>query len=517
MSIVEKFVQQMESGTLDGGSEYSLRNEMAQQKVQFKRINKISRDLKKLSKVISPMELALPFNPATGQADEEYNESRKYRPIMSATTLALALKTLAGKNEALYEALLLRSGQKEWDVSDPNTFTPQDWKIFRPYRVPRKFTLHVIGIKDSRITGQDYTREYTISVKRDKLGQIEGEVPLILQANRFYSQIRHKEVTDLKEAHEMAKNGKSYEEYKHLLNENREMYKSVNLATIKEDDFKELRSKIYQDTPVTDDYPVNYLIGYEFELDGEMNFRDASRIPDYTVDDLDKHLRLIKVSQEIDDTLEKFVSGSLKGTDRNFDYQEFDMECPSEVKGTPQQKDMLIAKGTRYNNPVKRLDSMPFFDKFYELYRQHQDASSELESRFMISSYVRTYSDEIERQVMDVIALNNELENKFLTQDIMKYNAEFLTKVYGQAADMLLTEAEIGLSDLSEDKIDINEAQNVSKQENIAAILNADSPTEEEEEETSPDETGKVEQESQATSMGTGAPSLSIDTASLDD
>ena len=134
---MSEILEKMEKVGSDGSSQLQMRSEDLQHKQMVRRLPLLKNGVKKKSELLLEVELALPFNPETGEADEKFNAKRKYRPPFSATTMALALKEMAGSNEALKNTLMKRAGVSEWDVSDPETFTKADWTVFAKYRVPR--------------------------------------------------------------------------------------------------------------------------------------------------------------------------------------------------------------------------------------------------------------------------------------------------------------------------------------------------------------------------------------------
>lgn len=502
MSITfEEFVTQLESGEIKGGSEFQLRNEEAQEKSVHKRIPFVQRELKKVSKFAVPVELAFPFNPMTGKADEKYNESSKFRPVMSAEQLALNMKGLAAKNEALRTTLMKRAGAEDWNLDDLTTLTAEDKKIFRNYRVARKFTLPVINIKDSRITGNDYGKDYTLSVKRDKLNQIEGEVPVPLQIYFLFSALRHREASAFKTAEEAAKAGKPYD-----WTPSRDFLENIDLVNIKEEDAKKLRGKIYQDIPCSDDNPVNYLIVYELPVGSDMDLSDKPQ----SIEDMEKTMRIVKITDKVDKAIDRYLSGTLKLKDVDFNYLEIDMECPTETK-TNQPK-MEIPKETAYNAPVVRISETAYGPKFNELVKEHQAGLEDIEARFMVSCFVKPYTSEIERQLLDAVEEIDVLESPFMTEEILLQNSKILKSIYGSKADAKLAEADIGISDYSQDKTDVEAAKNEAKAATIEQIMEADT-TEEQQEEALKEENGE---ESQAP-VGTGASATpEIELGSLD-
>ena len=164
----------MEKAGQKGGSELNMRSEDLQKKKRAPRIKMLKKELKKKAKELIVLEIALPFNPATGEEDEMFNPSHKFRPPVSATSAALIIKKYANESAATKERLMKRAGITEWDTSDPDTFTEQDAEVLKKYRVPRLFTINVVSVKIPAIT-KDRSRDYAIKVNRDpNTGDIVG-------------------------------------------------------------------------------------------------------------------------------------------------------------------------------------------------------------------------------------------------------------------------------------------------------------------------------------------------------
>src|SRR5690606_32484897 len=128
MSFFDDLISKLKSGQLATVSALKLRSESAQQKIKLKRIEKLKREEKKRSKLLFALEIAVPFNPFTGEEDDQYNVDNKYRPLMSATTSAILLKKLAAGNEKVKQSFMDRAGVETWDLSAPEVLTEEDKK-----------------------------------------------------------------------------------------------------------------------------------------------------------------------------------------------------------------------------------------------------------------------------------------------------------------------------------------------------------------------------------------------------
>lgn len=460
-ALVTELLARINSGDLKGESEFKIRDENARTKTKVRKVPRIARELKKVSKLFFPAELAFPFNPLTGKADENFNNDLKYRPVKSVTTMTKVMKTLAEQTPALKETLMSRVGISEWDTSNSDVLTALDDQVMRPYRTTRQFTLRVVKITSKAVTGQDFGQEYVIQIERDKLGRVVGTLPVILKMNKLFRDLRQTEVDDWVNAERAAKQGQAY-----TIKSIRKELKGLDLKDINEKDFKEARSKIYQDNPTSDDYPVNYAFVYEFELTSDLEFDQRKQLPKFSVDDLDGTMRLVKLSSEITEALEKFKNGPFKNNDIYRDFFELDMECPESVDGDPK---MDIPRKTRYTNPVRKLsdpDFAEFKDHLIGLVTNHQDSDEEIESRFMVSAYVKDLTPDIEQMMIEVVQAAKLLESPYLSKDVIKYNSDTLSMIYGQAADELkvLLDMDLTPANVSDAPLDQDAAAAASRE-----------------------------------------------------
>ena len=121
-------IEKMQDASI-GASKLSMRSENAQKVHRTHRFPRLRRELKKKSKLLVFAELALPFNPESGEEDDTYNSDTKFRPTFSATTTALMLKAKADTDDVLKNALMRRAGKTEWDTSSEE-FTKDKKSIF---------------------------------------------------------------------------------------------------------------------------------------------------------------------------------------------------------------------------------------------------------------------------------------------------------------------------------------------------------------------------------------------------
>ena len=228
----QELIQRMSEAGQKGGSELNMRSEELQTKQRVARIPSLKKKLKKKSKLLLVLDLAIPFNPETGEVDELFNPSHKFRPAVSATSAALMVKLYASKCKKTKEVLMKQAGVTSWDTSDTDTFTDEDRTIFSKYRVPRLFSMNVVTVNIPAIT-KDFSRDYAIKVDRDsKTGELVGEPPIALKINKLF-------------------NNKIYEQIQHL-----EDQCASGELSLTDEQKKTRKRDIYSTNPVSDDHPV---------------------------------------------------------------------------------------------------------------------------------------------------------------------------------------------------------------------------------------------------------------------
>jgi hypothetical protein len=477
---IQELAQQIKDGTISSQSEYKIRSETAQNKIKVKRIDKLQKEIKKRSKLFIPVEIAVPFNVFTGEEDETFNKENKYRPALSATSSALALKFLADENPKVKEVLMKKANVPEWDttpalvnvpVSEENpegtieTLNETDLKIFRLYRFPRIFTLPVVTIKDSRITGRDYGRDYIIKVDRDKdTGRVVGEMPIVLKANQVFNQMAYEEYEHIKLCIESAKKGTPY-----TLKSTLQSLKQYDFATIIEKDEKKIFGAVYDQIPFSSDRPSNNMVIYEIPLSMELKFEDAGMFETLTPEELFKMQRVTAKNKELSIAINKFLDGTYSGSDKHYDFWELDMVCPMTVDD-PTNK-MLIGQETRYESPQNRLRDENFSPLVESLVRKALDQTAELEKQFMFSVNLQQCDESVENKIVELMSRMPLLEATFMTDKVLKSNAEFISSVYGEAGDEKLASVEAGFEKIEEGVLDSTKAHIQAKEYDFNAMM----------------------------------------------
>lgn len=443
---MSEILEKMEKVGSDGSSQLQMRSEDLQHKQMVRRLPLLKNGVKKKSELLLEVELALPFNPETGEADEKFNAKRKYRPPFSATTMALALKEMAGSNEALKNTLMKRAGVSEWDVSEPETFTKADWVVFAKYRVPRVFTVIVTHVQiEAAGTGQ-FGRDYAVSVKRNEDGDVVGEMPGFLVANKFFRDRNYEELN-------------AYNE-------------SIANGTCKDDDKKqkEVRGSIMGKAPVSDDKPANYVRLFEFPTDMEYVIANNVDLAGISAESIRDFEVLSRYKKGIRQAAEKYQDGSWKKFDKFFDFWTIEMSGPAEGDDSTTAGKAKIGLDTTFEKPTVPLNDEESYDSgektkaLVEALREYIDSDPNLEKKIRTSMRIPVYDEEVEDMIYRSLGTVIDVErDEYITNKVITNNKDFILRVFKEAGEEMLEEIEAGLSERKEGNLDSEEAKKEAK------------------------------------------------------
>lgn len=440
---LSEFLQELAENGKDGASAYNLRNEDAQQKARVASIPKLKKEKKKKSKLLVVMELAIPFNPTTGKADDMYNPGRKFRPQLSATTVALMLKKEAANNEDVKNAFMTKAGVDNWDLSNVDVLTADDEAIFKKYRVPSVYSFPIVHVDVPLMTG-DYGRDYIINVQRDALtNQVIGEKPLAIKANEFFRDI-------------------AYEEYKKFQDDI-----ASGRLDLTDKQKKDKSREIWGNLPVSDDHPVNYLVAVEVPLDTK--YKLTTTYGELQSDDFKKMLVQTRRTKALDDSIQKYVSGDWERYDKHFDFVEIDMVCPAEGE-TP----MEIGQATTYEKPTETLEETAFNKTFEDAFRLYFDENDNMESIMINSVRIPKYDETVEAQLCTALNSVVDKDNEFLTKEVIAHHREFITIALGDMGDELLMDLEMDDENRATGQLDQEKAAETAKAISLEDTLNND-------------------------------------------
>lgn len=433
----EELMKKMEEAGQTGGSELSMRSEELQKKHTVQRIPSLKKELKKRSKLLLAAEIALPFNPTTGEVDETYNPHTKFRPPVSATAAALMIKKFANECEKTKAVLMRKAGLADWDTTDIDTFTEEDWKIFVKYRVPRLFSMNVVSVNIPAMT-KDYSKDYSIKVDRDPdTGEIRGKWPIALQINKVFRDKIYEEVSEF-----------------------RDKVASGEL-TLTEKQEKEEVSKIYGKNPVSDDHPVNWAELFEIPLTAK--YEISSEFDDGNIDASKiKSARVIsRYSKKLKAAVEHYTSGDWEMFDKFFDFFEIDMDCPTD--GDSNDK-MTIGLNTEYSKPTLRLHELPCRVQVKSAIKEFLDDDLDIEREVLRSIYISEYNDEVEKQLITALPTVLDLADEYCTEKVLLANKDIISLAFGDEGMEAIEEADAGVSDHSAGALDEGAAAKEQKE-----------------------------------------------------
>lgn len=435
--------KKMETVGDNGVSKLNMRNEEKQRKFQPKRFNHLKKEKRKKSKLCFVKEIAIPFNPKTGKEDDTYNTGSKWRPPYSVESVIKLVKSYAMENEEAKQALMQHAGISSWDVTDPDTVTDEDYRLFGSYLTARIFSIPAVHVTIPSMCNNAYGRDYTVDVKVDPVtGQYIGEVPLILQAHKFFIEMAYEELADYND--------------------------KLNSGIFKHDEKqqKEYRQGIFSKVPISDLAPINFIQAFEIPLNQKFELNDDKCLVTSDKAFVDKQTVLVRMNRTISDVLDKFCGGDYSAVDKYPEYFVVDMSCPNDTESPTE-----LGKRTSYERELNTLKDMEGYDNFRAATVDYLDNFKDLEETVFRSSYVSRYDSSVDTQLLTACNSLIDLKNPFLTQKVIESNKDFLMLALGEKFDELQLEVECGISDKAEGNLDSAAAKQVAKTFDIASQL----------------------------------------------
>lgn len=435
--------KKMETAGDNGVSKLNMRNEEKQHKFQPKRFNHLKKEKRKKSKLCFVKEIAIPFNPKTGKEDDTYNTGSKWRPPYSVESVIKLVKSYAMESEEAKQALMQHAGISSWGVTDPDTVTDEDYRLFGSYLTVRIFSIPAVHVTIPSMCNNAYGRDYTVDVKVDPVtGQYIGEVPLILQAHKFFIEMAYEELADYND--------------------------KLNSGVFKHDEKqqKEYRQGIFSKVPISDLAPINFIQAFEIPLNQKFELNDDKCLVTSDKAFVDKQTVLVRMNRTISDVLDKFCGGDYSAVDKYPEYFVVDMSCPNDTESPTE-----LGKRTSYERELNTLKDMEGYDNFRAATVDYLDNFKDLEETVFRSSYVSRYDSSVDTQLLTACNSLIDLKNPFLTQKVIESNKDFLMLALGEKFDELQLEVECGISDKAEGNLDSAAAKQAAKTFDIAGQL----------------------------------------------
>lgn len=435
--------KKMETVGDNGVSKLNMRNEEKQRKFQPKRFNHLKKEKRKKSKLCFVKEIAIPFNPKTGKEDDTYNTGSKWRPPYSVESVIKLVKSYAMESEEAKQALMQHAGISSWDVTDPDTVIDEDYRLFGSYLTARIFSIPAVHVTIPSMCNNAYGRDYTVDVKVDPVtGQYIGEVPLILQAHKFFIEMAYEELADYND--------------------------KLSSGVFKHDEKqqKEYRQGIFSKVPISDLAPINFIQAFEIPLNQKFELNDDKCLVTSDKAFVDKQTVLVRMNRTISDVLDKFCGGDYSAVDKYPEYFVVDMSCPNDTESPTE-----LGKRTSYERELNTLKDMEGYDNFRAATVDYLDNFKDLEETVFRSSFVSRYDSSVDTQLLTACNSLIDLKNPFLTQKVIESNKDFLMLALGEKFDELQLEVECGISDKAEGNLDSAAAKQVAKTFDIASQL----------------------------------------------
>lgn len=435
--------KKMETVGDNGVSKLNMRNEEKQRKFQPKRFNHLKKEKRKKSKLCFVKEIAIPFNPKTGKEDDTYNTGSKWRPPYSVESVIKLVKSYAMESEEAKQALMQHAGISSWDVTDPDTVTDEDYRLFGSYLTARIFSIPAVHVTIPSMCNNAYGRDYTVDVKVDPVtGQYIGEVPLILQAHKFFIEMAYEELADYND--------------------------KLSSGVFKHDEKqqKEYHQGIFSKVPISDLAPINFIQAFEIPLNQKFELNDDKCLVTSDKAFVDKQTVLVRMNRTISDVLDKFCGGDYSAVDKYPEYFVVDMSCPNDTESPTE-----LGKRTSYERELNTLKDMEGYDNFRAATVDYLDNFKDLEETVFRSSFVSRYDSSVDTQLLTACNSLIDLKNPFLTQKVIESNKDFLMLALGEKFDELQLEVECGISDKAEGNLDSAAAKQVAKTFDIASQL----------------------------------------------
>lgn len=411
---LEDFLAKLKSSEVDTKSK--LRNENKQTREGSSRVPFFKKEKGKQCKLLLLTDMALPFNPFTGKADETYNSENKFRPESSFSTTLLALKRYYEKDETgkqVKELIVERFGVPSWDTSKLDEITEEDFKLWRQYRYARISTHNMITIVSPTLHGNTYGANYRVNFERDEYGDVvtaDGNYPEILTINQMYMSAL-------------------LEKYNEWEEEN---------SQLPEKDKKEKKRSILSDLPVSKDQPRNFIFGIDLKLNSNSEVDGIDRL---NAEELRNRLVVVQINKKIETAINAVLKTQVK-RDIYPDFLEIEVTVPDEENAATR------GQNTTYGTPVEALAKMDpeVYTKFYNDVVTMIDSFKRQDVVLTKSAARREIKEDTVDKICEALAIDMPFESiaGYLKEGALERYCTTISAIYGDQADDLLVSLEAG-------------------------------------------------------------------------
>lgn len=420
---LDGFLKQLQNGEVSTSSISDLRNEDLQKKTYGRRIPFLKKERNEKSRLLILKSIAIPFNPFTCAEDDKFNPGRKFRTEKAASTTLLALKKFYNENAAQKELFLQRAKVDSWDTSNLEEVTNEDREVFSKFYVTNIFTINKVHINNKAVTGKDNGADFKVDIKRDDIGNIveqwedaEGNkqtmprfLTTAISLGGFFSSVYLQQYKDW------------------------ELTEGANKT---DDDKARQKMAIMSQSPITEDRPGNTLLAIKLPLTNSLEL-DMETISKWEEKDFSRAFVQIPYTQKIRSQVEDFTQ-TYKRRDLYSDFYELDMVVPD------QEDKKLRGQETKYNYVECPLKECKGYDKILNGVITAINSLENIDKIMLASSYVEPLtSDVIEalcRNLKDVC----DLQKLSLTEGTVNRFGEIISLVWGDKADSILMDADLG-------------------------------------------------------------------------
>lgn len=179
----------------------------------------------------------------------------------------------------------------------------------------------------------------------------------------------------------------------------------------------------------------------DYQLSSQVDF---SRMK---TEGMEEFMVLSRLSKKVREKLKLFQAGDLSKYDKYFDFYELDMACPTEGDENSDSGKQQLGLNTDYEKPDYRIIELQECDKILSLMRSFLDSKPDIEEAVRRSLHITPYNDTVENQLLTALSSVLSLDDVYMTNEVIKANAEVITLAFGNEGMEMVEEVSAGVSD----------------------------------------------------------------------